>query len=227
MNDKNWKLSPSDFAFLWEECKRCFYLKVVKGFFRPRPIMPKIFSVIDSQMKVCFEGQRIETIVRGMHSGIVQDADEWVESQPIKFPDIQSSCYIRGKFDTIVRFDDHTYGVIDFKTAEATEDHIGLYSRQLHAYAYALENSAHGNFSCSPVNTLGLIVYEPKEFSCKSLKSVSLNGTLKWLEIPRNDKAFLEFLHALLTLLEQPEPPEPSSTCEWCKYRDNSRVTGY
>lgn len=82
-------------------------------------------------------------------------------------------------------------------------------------------------FSCSPVNTLGLIVYEPKEFSCKSTERVSLNGTLKWLEIPRNDKDFLEFLHALLTLLEQPEPPEPSSTCEWCKYRDNSRVTGY
>ena len=46
-----WRLSPSDFAFLWEECKRCFYLKVVKEFYRPRSLMPKIFNVIDAQMK--------------------------------------------------------------------------------------------------------------------------------------------------------------------------------
>ena len=44
---KNWKLSPSDFAFLWEECKRCFYLKVARGFYRPRTPFPGIFSVID------------------------------------------------------------------------------------------------------------------------------------------------------------------------------------
>jgi len=29
------KLSPSDFAFLWEQCKRCFYLKVVHGIRQP------------------------------------------------------------------------------------------------------------------------------------------------------------------------------------------------
>lgn len=42
----SWKLSPSDFAFLWEECKRCFYLKVVNGIQRPPLIMPKIFMTL-------------------------------------------------------------------------------------------------------------------------------------------------------------------------------------
>ena len=29
LNEKTaWGLSPSDYAFLWDECPRCFYLKV-------------------------------------------------------------------------------------------------------------------------------------------------------------------------------------------------------
>jgi hypothetical protein len=44
MPGKNWTLSPSDFAFLWEECKRCFYLKIVSGFRRPGGPMPKILN---------------------------------------------------------------------------------------------------------------------------------------------------------------------------------------
>ena len=27
-----YKLSPSDLTFLWDECQRCFYLKVVRKF---------------------------------------------------------------------------------------------------------------------------------------------------------------------------------------------------
>lgn len=227
MSDNIWKLSPSDFAFLWEECKRCFYLKVVKGFYRPRLIMPKIFSIIDLQMKKCFEDQRIEKLVKGIPSGIVEYADEWVESDLIRFTDIRSSCFIRGKLDTIVRFDDDSYGVIDFKTSEVNEDHINLYSRQLHAYSYALENPAPGKFSCSPISNLGLIIYEPQEFSIKNIEGASLKGDLKWLEIPRNDKMFLKFIHDLLILFENPEPPDTSPTCEWCKYRNNSRVTRF
>ena len=51
MLGKNWTLSPSNFAFLWEECKRCFYLKIVSGVRRPGGPMPKIFTIIDAQMK--------------------------------------------------------------------------------------------------------------------------------------------------------------------------------
>ena len=54
----NWKLSPSDFAFLWEECRRCFYLKVVSDFKRPSTPMPKIFTTIDQLMKQRFAGRR-------------------------------------------------------------------------------------------------------------------------------------------------------------------------
>lgn len=35
MPDDPWKLSPSDFGFLWQECPRYFWLKVREGFRRP------------------------------------------------------------------------------------------------------------------------------------------------------------------------------------------------
>ena len=48
------RLSPSDFAFLWEQCKRCFYLKVVHGIRQPsmpmaaRSIVPVLWLLIRS-----------------------------------------------------------------------------------------------------------------------------------------------------------------------------------
>jgi hypothetical protein len=60
MSKNNFKLTPSDFAFLWEECKRCFYLKVVHGFQRPFGAFPKIFTIIDAQMKNYYSDMRTE-----------------------------------------------------------------------------------------------------------------------------------------------------------------------
>ncbi len=42
------KLSPSDLTFLWDECPRCFYLKVTGRLSRPSTAFPSIFSSIDS-----------------------------------------------------------------------------------------------------------------------------------------------------------------------------------
>lgn len=80
MSKHNWKLSPSDFAFLWEECKRYFYLKVVNGYVRPRTIMPKIFTVIDNEMKNFFSGKQLENIVSGFPSGVVEHGEKRVWS---------------------------------------------------------------------------------------------------------------------------------------------------
>ena len=147
----NWKLSPSDFAFLWEECRRCFYLKVVSDFKRPSTPMPKIFTTIDQLMKQRFAGQRKEEVVAGLPGGVFEYSEHWVESRPLAVPGHASSCFIRGKFDTVVRFDDGGFGVVDFKTSARNSEHIPLYARQLHAYACALEQAAPGRPALSPV----------------------------------------------------------------------------
>jgi len=38
----NYRLSPSDFAFLYEGCKRCYYLKVVHGISQPSIPLPAL-----------------------------------------------------------------------------------------------------------------------------------------------------------------------------------------
>ena len=89
------RLSPSDFAFLWEECKRCFYLKVVKGFRRPSSPMPKIFTNIDLQMKQCFAGKRTAQVVPALPSGVFEYSEKWVQSGSIVVPGHASSANAR------------------------------------------------------------------------------------------------------------------------------------
>ncbi len=152
---RTWKLSPSDFAFLWEECKQCFYLKVVCGFQRPRSILPKIFTIIDSQMKEALAKRRTNEIAPSLPAGILEYGDRWVESRAIVVPRFASTCFIRGRLDGVIRFEDGSYGVVDFKTAQAKDEHIVLYSRQLHAYAWALENADLDCWLLSPTNLPG------------------------------------------------------------------------
>lgn len=226
MDNKNWKLSPSDFAFLWEECKRCFYLKVVHNFSRPYRPMPKIFIKIDGLMKEFFEGKSTTEISPDLPTGVVKFGEKWVESRPIAIEGLDSQCYIRGKFDTVVEFEDKSYGIVDFKTSEARSEYMPLYTRQLHAYAHALENPAHGKLSLSPITKLGLLCVEPKRMYKEANGQISYSGEVTWIECPRNGDQFLDFISDVLKILDQSEPPDSAATCEWCKYRDVARHHG-
>jgi hypothetical protein len=189
--------------------------------------MPKIFIVIDSQMNTCFDGVRTESIAPGVPRGAIQYGQKWVKSEQIRIPGLASTCFIRGRLDTVARFDDETYGVIDFKTSSTKGQHLPLYTRQLHAYAYSLEHAAPGSFQLSPVSRLGLLVFEPASFTNSSPGDATLDGAMKWIELPRDDSGFLEFLKDVVSVLDEPEPPAASPSCGWCKYREESQETGY
>ena len=158
-----YKLSPSDLTFLWDDCKRCFYLKVVNKIARPSTPMPSIFIKIDGLMKSFYQGKATGELCPDLPPGFVQFGEKWVESQPISLPGYTSACYIKGKFDTVVRFADGSYGVVDFKTSTPKPAHLAFYGRQLHAYAYALEHAEVDKFSLSPISRLGLLVVEPND----------------------------------------------------------------
>jgi hypothetical protein len=68
---ENWKLSPSDLTFLWDECPRCFYLKVKHNFRRPAMAFPKIFSRIDLLMKDVYLGNSTKKISPALPEGKV------------------------------------------------------------------------------------------------------------------------------------------------------------
>jgi hypothetical protein len=219
----NWKLSPSDFAFLWEECARCFYLKVARGFDRPRTPMPKMFTQIDGLLKGYYAGKPTATISCALPDGVVAFGERWVESAPISVPGHDSTCFIRGRFDSVVKFSDGSYGVIDFKTASSKDEHIPLYSRQLHAYAHALENPAPRKLGLSPVLKLGLVCVEPVDIVDIEDAAPAYKTELVWIECARDDQAFLEFLGEVLDVLDLPDPPGGTASCPWCQHRDTAR----
>lgn len=218
-----YKLSPSDLTFLWDECKRCFYLKVVRKFSRPGAPFPAIFTKIDGLMKDYFQDKQTSEICADLPPGTVLHGEKWVKSQPILLPGHTAQCYLTGKFDTAVKFDDGSFGVIDFKTSSPKETHRAFYARQLRAYAYALEHPEAGKFALSPISHLGLLIVEPEAIEKTPTEHIAYLGKATWQEIAIDEAAFLAFLGEVVTVLEQPEPPEAAGNCAYCQYRQAAR----
>ena len=220
------KLAPSDLTFLWDECPRCFYLKYIHGINRPAAPFPAIFGAIDRLMKAQFAGHPTSDLDPSLSPGIITVSENWVESIPIRLPGHALSCFIRGKIDAMLVLDDGSFGVVDFKTSLPHKEHIPFYSRQLHAYAYAMEHPAPNRLSCSPITRLGLYVETPHATLAATTSQISFHFQSTWLEVPLEGSGFLGFLDRVLALLELPEPPPAGEHCEYCRYRQHSREHG-
>lgn len=221
------RLAASDFAFLWEECKRCFWLKAAKGMTRPSMPMPSIFVRIDSAMKGFFMGRRVEEVVPTLPPGVFAHSGRVVESRPYLPARGGPGLFVRGPFDTVLAFDDGTHAVIDFKTSSQKTENVAKYARQLHAYAYALERPAPGAFALPRVERMGLLVYEPAAFEMRLDGRATLAGSVRWIEIRKDEASFLRFLDEVADVLASPEPPTHANGCAWCAFRDKTRGHGY
>ncbi len=222
-----WKLSPSDLTFLWDECPRCFYLKVVRKFNRPPTAFPSIFSKIDSLMKRYFAGRSTAEFTGNLPPGVVKYGGLSVESEVLQLPGHAATCVLAGKFDSVLEFEAGAYAVVDFKTTTPKAEHVAFYSRQLHAYAYALEHPAPGKLRLSPITRLGLFSLDLDGLERQANERLALSGLVLWQECPRDEAGFMAFLAGVMRVLEQPEPPPAGEKCGFCKYRDNARVTGF
>ncbi len=221
------KLSPSQLTFLYDECKRCFYLTVMRGFKRPSTPMPKIFTKIDLAMKNYFMGRACGEISDELPAGRMFMASRWVESAPMVFPNHSLQPYFRGVFDAMLEFDCGGYGLIDFKTSEYVPSQLPFYKRQLNSYVYSLEHPAPEKLSLEPITHMGLVYYTPEDLIKFDEGHLSLKGIAHWKKIERDDADFLRFIDEVLTVLELPEPPEPDPDCEYCRYRALGRENQY
>lgn len=218
----SFKLSPSDLTFLWDECPRCFYFKVALGISRPQMAFPKIFSNIDLLMKRMFENKTTAEVLPDLPPGKVIFGGNWVQSTPIHLDGL-ASCYIAGKFDSVVQFDEGGYAVIDFKTSQPNPHHVAFYGRQLSAYAYALEHAAPGKLALAPVTRLGLLCVEPVNIDRDERGRIRYAGEVTWLEVPKDEEMFLGFIEEVMRVLSAPEPPPAGEKCGFCKYRAEAR----
>ncbi len=220
------KLSPSDLTFLWDECPRCFYLKHMHGITRPAAPFPSVFGAIDRLMKAHFAGYPTSDVHPSLPPGYLDVSEQWIESLPIVLPGHQLECFLRGKFDALIHFDDSSHGVIDFKTSIPKPGQIPFYSRQLHAYAYALEHPAAGKLGLAPITSLGLLVEAPHATLNATTEEINFHFTSTWMDVPLDKDGFLNFIDKVLTLLELPEPPPAGENCSYCEYRRHAREHG-
>jgi hypothetical protein len=214
-------VSATDLTFLWDDCPRCFYRKVVLGEPKPRSPFPAVFGRIDRAMKTSLVGRRAEEVVPGAPPGVITGADRWVRSAPMSVPGRPGQLVIRGRIDALVVGDDGVVTVVDFKTTDAKECRLPAYSRQLHAYATALEHPGSGR--SVTVSALGLLCFAPEAFWVGE-GPAELWGKMRWVLLAREDKAFAKVLGEALSLVEQSEAPEPAASCRWCQLLADHRV---
>jgi hypothetical protein len=225
MADRLRSLQVSDFASLWDECRRCFYLDIVSGFPRPQTSTSKVVTALEAQMKAGLDGLRTGTISSDLPAGVLECGTTIVESAPldIQVPDGILRCELRGALDAMIKLDDGTFAAIDLEISDPAMVGAPVHARRLQACARALEHPAPGALALGPISRLGVLVFEPRALSAAPL---ALGGGLHWIEISRDESAFFGFLAEALTLLDQPAPPGGTPLCPWCVYRDASRRTG-
>jgi hypothetical protein len=116
-----YNLSPSDLTFLWDECKRCFYLKVKHNIGYKGPF-PGMFGRMGNLTSNYYLDKPSSELSPALPAGVVKYREKWVKSVPISFPELTAQCIIKGRFDAIMAFEDGSYGIIDYKTSDASEE---------------------------------------------------------------------------------------------------------
>lgn len=206
-----YKLSPSDFAYLYEDCKFCYTLKVKQGIAQPSMPMPGVFGAINTRLQGNLVGKSLKSISADLPDGKVITQEGWVESAVVP----GTSVYIKGKYDLLSKNSDGTYTLVDLKLSQPGEDKIEKYKTQLAAYKFALEHPKSGlKFKTT---RLGLLIFYPDQVAFEE-GTVRIEFPPKWLEVPVDEENFLTFAKAVDQLLAGPMPPS-SPTCKWCQYR--------
>lgn len=206
-----YKLSPSDFAFLYEECKLCYYLKVKEGIYQPSMPMPGVFSAINSHIQGTLVGKNLKTLSKDLPEGEVIAQEGWVESQVI--PD--TKVYIKGKYDLLVKNEKEELILVDLKISTPDIGKIEKYKTQLGAYKYAFEKPNRG--ISKKIKKMGLLIFYPESVTFTDSEAL-LHFPPKWFEVPSDEKGFVKFMKEIDRLLAG-EMPNEGENCKWCKYR--------
>lgn len=207
-----YKLSPSDFAYTWVDCKHCYYQKVKYGIELPSIGIPGVFMKMNSLLKNTLVGMSLKDVNSELPSGKIQVAEGYLKSKPIPSA---TDCFISGRFDFLSLLDDGTYSVIDFKISDPKEDKVQKYAPQLHAYKFALENPLEG--APKKISRMGIVAIPPQAIEYPK-DDVIFKTKPIWYEVPEDMESFYGVMLEVSKLLNGPPPPTTES-CKWCKYR--------
>ena len=203
-----YKLSPSDFRYLYEDCKYCYYQKVKYNITLPSIGMPGVFSKMNSLLQNAIIGMDLRDINSQLPPGKIEVKEGFIKSKPIP---PSNDCYISGRFDIASRLDDGSYSVIDFKITDPKDDKIQKFFPQLHAYKFALENPSFG--PPKKVSIMGVIAINPESISFPG-ENVIFKAKPQWFEIAEDMERFYAFITEVSKHLKNDVPPENTEKCK-------------
>lgn len=212
---KTIKISPSEIAFLWDRCPRCWYRKV-NGLQKPKEALPQMFRLVDQSMKLAVPAmcEAFEIPIKATC------AFEKVLSAPIPFDEHGVQIVISGKVDKATEFDDNTFGLVELKMAEASQANIAKYRPQCHAYELALRNPASGD--PREISRADMFFLQPTAdlVKCRKVDSrtiFSFTGEVHHVPV-EIDRAWFEttILEEMARVAGSLELPAPGEFCDYC-----------
>lgn len=214
-----YKLSPSDFAYLYEDCKLCYWLKVRHGVMPPSSPFPGVFSSMNSMMQGEMIGKSLREFGKDLPDIKVVKQEGYSKSKIVE----NTQVFIQGKYDLLCENGDGTYTIVDLKISKPEVDKIDKYKTQLGSYKYALEHPQNGEEI--KVARLALLIFYPESVKFDERGAI-MDLPAKWFEIPIDDNGFKDFIKNVNDLLVGPAPDE-SETCGLCKYRHRGEAISH
>ena len=215
---KIYQFSPSEFAFGYSGCKRCYYdlkvnnIKIQTGF-------PSIFAKLDSLQKNFYHNKPSGILNSNkILPGVIKTDYSKLQTSKVLKDSKGRSFRLRGKIDAYV---DHSnfFSIIDFKVTKLNENKIDTYKTQLISYALMFENPDDKSLSLSPIKNLGIFCFEPIEL-IEIKKDPFFKMSTMYFDIKRDDKYFKKFITNILDFLES-DKPNFSKGCSFCDLKRN------
>ena len=209
------KISPSDLTYLYASCKRCFYLKYKHNLSQPK-IPVGINNTLDSLFKKRLIKKSINEFIKiPSPQGSIIETGKTIKSASISRSG-KLDCYLEGKYDALIQFDDGTYGIVDFKVSKYSPDKIETFKWQLQAYHYAFTHPYHG--AVYPISKMGLLFIYPADFQPSDNGNYHLPVDMHWVDVQYNEQEFLKFIYKVQDLLSDDKVPARFEKCPYCKF---------
>jgi len=216
-SDRIFNFSPSEFAFGFENCQKCYYDKKVHGIEFRAPF-PSIFSKFDSLQKNYYHAKSSKLISQDLEEGeIVANYNKMLYSE-ILYDNKKRPFTISGKIDGYIKHK-NSFTIIDFKTTSINEKKIGTYTTQLQSYALMMQKPRKDSLKLEPIKKLGIFCFDPSNISSTNGKDCSIYMNTKWFEIKKDDQSLIKYISGILEVLNSEEAPKENSSCGMCNFR--------
>tara|TARA_B100000965_G_C19563014_1_gene745460 strand:+ start:468 stop:1130 length:663 start_codon:yes stop_codon:yes gene_type:complete len=210
--------SPSEFAFGFSGCKRCYYdlkinnIKINFGF-------PTVFSKIDSLQKKFYHNKSSKFLNSDkLPDGVIKTDYTRLQKSEVLYDNKSRAFQLRGKIDAYI---DHKnfFSIIDFKVTNINERKSLIYKTQLNSYAIMFEKPDKDYLKLEPVKNLGIFCFEPNNLKVES--NPALEMSTQYFEIKRDDDLYFNFITDIIDFLEG-DIPNLTNGCSICEIKSQT-----